>query len=191
MPHKASVFVLCSQPWQIRTPCHRCPRGLCVRAVHQAPRVFGLLVGGSSATQQLNAARACRYKVDYPDLYATSENCGDKDAIRAFNCVQRAHQNSLEHEGVFLALLIAGGLAVRLASFLSSCSPYAVSWGSSACVRCNRMREAAVRARTNAPLPALCGGALRETSRGALYSYELRAAPRNTWRSSGARTAAL
>ncbi|KAK9691662.1 hypothetical protein RND81_09G210500 [Saponaria officinalis] len=48
-----------------------------------------------------------KYKVDYPTLYASeSEN---KDA-KLFNCVQRGHQNSLEHMPVYFILMILGGM---------------------------------------------------------------------------------
>lgn len=36
---------------------------------------------------------ARRYGVKYPDLYATPDNCPDEGKRKAFNCVQRAHQN--------------------------------------------------------------------------------------------------
>ncbi|KAL9247963.1 hypothetical protein vseg_021332 [Gypsophila vaccaria] len=55
---------------------------------------------------QVGKARR-KYKVDYPTLYATeSEN---KDA-KLFNCVQRGHQNSLEHMPVYFILMILGGM---------------------------------------------------------------------------------
>ncbi|KAH9612385.1 hypothetical protein KSS87_017559 [Heliosperma pusillum] len=65
-------------------------------------------------SQTLGQARpmACRtgpyrYKVNYPTLYASeSEN---KDA-NLFNCVQRGHQNSLEHMPVYFILMILGGM---------------------------------------------------------------------------------
>ncbi|KAK8606658.1 hypothetical protein V6N13_052425 [Hibiscus sabdariffa] len=54
-----------------------------------------------------------RYKVFYPTLYALeSEN---KDA-KLFNCIQRAHQHSLEVMPMFLVLLILGGMAHPRAS---------------------------------------------------------------------------
>jgi len=51
-----------------------------------------------------------KFNVKYPDLYATTENCKDEKARNNFNCVQRAHQNSLENQPIFLALLLTAGL---------------------------------------------------------------------------------
>jgi hypothetical protein len=35
---------------------------------------------------------------DHPSRH-TQENCADEQARNAFNCIQRAHQNSLEASG--------------------------------------------------------------------------------------------
>ncbi|XP_076444441.1 glutathione S-transferase 3, mitochondrial-like [Babylonia areolata] len=43
-----------------------------------------------------------KYEVQYPKLY--SDNCHE------FNCVQRAHQNTLENIPLFLVLLLLGGI---------------------------------------------------------------------------------
>jgi glutathione S-transferase len=51
-----------------------------------------------------------QYNIDYPDLYATAENCPNEANRKKFNCVQRAHQNSLENQPIFLALLTISGL---------------------------------------------------------------------------------
>ncbi|KAG2484460.1 hypothetical protein HYH03_016696 [Edaphochlamys debaryana] len=51
-----------------------------------------------------------KYGVNYPDLYATAENCPNAEYRKPFNCVQRGHQNSLENQPIFLALLISAGL---------------------------------------------------------------------------------
>ncbi|TMW56478.1 hypothetical protein Poli38472_006488 [Pythium oligandrum] len=46
------------------------------------------------------------YNVPLPQMYADKDN---KHA-REFNCVQRAHQNTLEHMPLFLATLVASSL---------------------------------------------------------------------------------
>ncbi|KXZ44011.1 hypothetical protein GPECTOR_75g735 [Gonium pectorale] len=50
------------------------------------------------------------YGVSYPELYASAENCPNAEHRKAFNCVQRGHQNSLENQPIFLALLLSAGL---------------------------------------------------------------------------------
>ncbi|GLC39740.1 hypothetical protein PLESTB_001957800 [Pleodorina starrii] len=83
-----------------------------------APKEFGLVAGVVAASWMVHhgfmgvkvmQARK-KYKVDYPALYATTENCPDAQARKAFNCVQRGHQNSLENQPIFLALLVTAGL---------------------------------------------------------------------------------
>ncbi|EFN54337.1 hypothetical protein CHLNCDRAFT_135580 [Chlorella variabilis] len=63
-----------------------------------------------------------KYGITYPTLYAPP---GHKDE-KAFNCVQRAHQNSLENLPSFYALLLTAGIKAsgpRLAhSYLISAS---------------------------------------------------------------------
>eukprot|EP00258_Populus_trichocarpa_P028471 XP_024444490.1 microsomal glutathione S-transferase 3 isoform X1 [Populus trichocarpa] len=55
---------------------------------------------------QVGKARK-KYNVPYPTLYAIeSEN---KDA-NLFNCIQRGHQNSLEHMPMFFLLMVLGGI---------------------------------------------------------------------------------
>lgn len=79
----------------------------------QVPHMYGAV--GSMPTWKRPAAlmnSLFRYKISAPDLYASSDNCTDKDAINAFNCIQRGHQNSLEYQPAFLALLATAGLKV-------------------------------------------------------------------------------
>lgn len=66
------------------------------------------------ANAKLTCCSCFRYRVRYPKMYASKENCPrltDEDA-NTFNCIQRAHQNSLEMLPIFLALLICAGLKV-------------------------------------------------------------------------------
>lgn len=59
----------------------------------------------------VGAARR-RFNVQCPTMYA-SEKEGHKDA-KAFNCVQRAHQNTLEFLPSMVAALLLGGLQYPL-----------------------------------------------------------------------------
>lgn len=79
---------------------------------------FGYVIGVAAASyvvhnmwmgMQVVAARR-KFKVSYPDMYATPENCSDEKSRNHFNCVQRAHQNSLEGYPAFLALLLVAGV---------------------------------------------------------------------------------
>lgn len=51
-----------------------------------------------------------RYEVNYPHLYADKDNCPNEECRNKFNCVQRAHQNSLENLPSFLSLLLLAGV---------------------------------------------------------------------------------
>lgn len=51
-----------------------------------------------------------QYNIEYPALYATPENCPNEANRKKFNCVQRAHQNSLENQPILLAMLTISGL---------------------------------------------------------------------------------
>eukprot|EP00878_Enallax_costatus_P000456 GHUV01000547.1.p1 GENE.GHUV01000547.1~~GHUV01000547.1.p1 ORF type:complete len:150 (+),score=36.78 GHUV01000547.1:185-634(+) len=51
-----------------------------------------------------------RFGVEYPALYADEKNCPNETNRKTFNCVQRAHQNSLENQAIFLSLLTLSGL---------------------------------------------------------------------------------
>ncbi|GLI64262.1 hypothetical protein VaNZ11_007464 [Volvox africanus] len=82
------------------------------------PKEFGLVAGvvvgswivhhGYMAVKVLQARK--KYNVAYPALYATAEECPNPEHRKAFNCVQRGHQNSLENQPIFLALLVTAGL---------------------------------------------------------------------------------
>mmetsp|Transcript_32501 Transcript_32501/g.45073 ORF Transcript_32501/g.45073 Transcript_32501/m.45073 type:complete len:145 (-) Transcript_32501:139-573(-) len=52
-----------------------------------------------------------KYGVKYPNMYADKKENKDADA---FNCVQRAHQNSLENYPQFLMLLFLAGMRYPL-----------------------------------------------------------------------------
>ncbi|GIL45327.1 hypothetical protein Vafri_2591, partial [Volvox africanus] len=79
---------------------------------------FGLVAGvvvaswmvhhGYMAVKVIQARK--KYNVSYPALYATAEECPNPEHRKAFNCVQRGHQNSLENQPMFLALLFTAGL---------------------------------------------------------------------------------
>lgn len=50
-----------------------------------------------------------KYQVKYPALYADENNCKNEEHRNKFNCIQRGHQNSLENQPIFLALLGSAG----------------------------------------------------------------------------------
>jgi glutathione S-transferase len=50
-----------------------------------------------------------KYNVQYPDMYS------DKEPV--FNCIQRAHQNTLEGIPFYLSLLLTGGIRHPLVNF--------------------------------------------------------------------------
>jgi len=77
-----------------------------------------LLVGAGSFVLNMYFARCvmkarAEHGVEYPTMYSPTNN--------AFNCVQRGHQNYLEHQPQFLTLLLVGGLAHPCAATISGC----------------------------------------------------------------------
>lgn len=80
----------------------------------EIPSEFGyvILTGVSSAFVimykgiQVGIARK-KYGIKYPQMYATTD---DEDG-KMFNCIQRAHQNTLENYPQFLFMLTTGGLS--------------------------------------------------------------------------------
>lgn len=78
---------------------------------------FGYVLGVAAASYLVHtfymgfgvgAARK-KFGIKYPHMYADKDNCSDEKARNTFNCVQRAHQNSLENYPAFLAMLALGG----------------------------------------------------------------------------------
>ncbi|ETW07242.1 hypothetical protein, variant [Aphanomyces invadans] len=51
---------------------------------------------------KVGAARS-KYGIHYPQMYAETSDAN----FRAFNCVQRAHQNVIENLAIFFALLVS------------------------------------------------------------------------------------
>lgn len=51
-----------------------------------------------------------RASIKYPQVYATKEEESQSPQAKAFNCTQRAHQNSLEYGPTFILTSILGGL---------------------------------------------------------------------------------
>uniref|UniRef100_A0A7S2BLR8 Glutathione transferase n=1 Tax=Octactis speculum TaxID=3111310 RepID=A0A7S2BLR8_9STRA len=56
-----------------------------------------------------------KYDVQYPNLYAPADH---KDAVK-FNCVQRAHQNTLESWAPVMVTMFATGLVYPVSSSIS------------------------------------------------------------------------
>jgi hypothetical protein len=69
----------------------------------------------------------CGCRVKYPNMYADKKDNKDADA---FNCVQRAHQNTLENMPHFIMFLLLAGLQVsslpHLTPLSQPCPSYAV-----------------------------------------------------------------
>ncbi|KAK7088645.1 glutathione S-transferase 3, mitochondrial-like [Littorina saxatilis] len=86
--------------------------GIMTRIASDLPEGYGyvVLVGAVGNTfvnmwMAINVGRARkRFDIPYPEMYSTT------DKGKEFNCIQRAHQNTLEGQGTFLTLLFIGGL---------------------------------------------------------------------------------
>lgn len=75
---------------------------------------------GYLAFKVMQARKA--FGVKYPDLYATTENCPNLEYRKKFNGVQRGHQNALENQPAFLALLLTAGMLYPATASLAGIS---------------------------------------------------------------------
>lgn len=73
--------------------------------------VGSMIVNGWMVMRVMRARKT--HKVEYPDMYS-------KDS-KEFNCIQRAHQNTLETYPQFLVLLLFGGLQYPRISAAAGC----------------------------------------------------------------------
>ncbi|KAK3278588.1 hypothetical protein CYMTET_13484 [Cymbomonas tetramitiformis] len=76
--------------------------------------VFTALVHNFYMSFGVGMARK-KYGVQYPKMYATE----DSPEAKAFNCVQRGHQNSLEGLPTFYALLLVSAVQFPLTAAVS------------------------------------------------------------------------
>jgi hypothetical protein len=62
--------------------------------------------------------------MQYPQMYATSTDCnGNTKDITTYNCIQRAHQNSLELYSQFVAMLLLAGIFRPVAAAVCALPP--------------------------------------------------------------------
>eukprot|EP01083_Nonionella_stella_P230934 815896_1 len=67
-----------------------------------------------------------KYGVDYPNMYADVHHSKNKKNANIFNCVQRAHQNSLEQQPMFLTVCF---LAAQKFPLVAGVSAFVVNLG--------------------------------------------------------------
>jgi len=77
--------------------------------------VFNGLVIQYLASQVMKARK--EYKVDYPELYAVK---AENKYAKEFNCYQRAHQNTLEQQPIFIPLTLLAAQRYPLIAAISA-----------------------------------------------------------------------
>lgn len=89
------------------------PKSTWMQLEHSTSHLFCLqhiyMAAGVSKARKL-------YGIKYPTLYAEESHKNAKE----YNCVQRAHQNSLENLPTFYALLLTAGIRYPLASAVAA-----------------------------------------------------------------------
>merc|ERR1712062_408663 len=68
---------------------------------------------------QVGKARK-KYGVDYPNMYADPAHCKDPKMANIFNCIQRAHQNSIEQQPTFLTTVALCSMKYPLVAGVSA-----------------------------------------------------------------------
>ncbi|KAJ7177904.1 hypothetical protein C8R46DRAFT_666591 [Mycena filopes] len=92
-----------------------------------------LLLQGQAITVSRHRKRA---GIEYPRLYADKAEMAASPAAQAFNCAQRAHQNTLENVGTMYLMTVILGLrhptlaAAALGSWVISRVAYTVGYSS-------------------------------------------------------------
>ena len=76
--------------------------------------LFGTILANTYLSVNVSIARK-KYGIKYPTLYATKEHidgkkCKDEKDILAYNCAQRAHQNTAENQATVQLLGALNGL---------------------------------------------------------------------------------
>merc|ERR1719229_435915 len=68
---------------------------------------------------QVGKARK-KYGVEYPNMYADPAHCKEPKMANMFNCIQRAHQNSLEQQPAFLTTVALASMKYPLVAGVSA-----------------------------------------------------------------------